>query len=66
MIDIIHKTVKLSHLEKLQIMKNISKQMLQVISIFQQNKANHSFLHPFGLGETDFQKILLTGGLGHE
>ena len=66
LIDIIHKTVKPSHLEKLQIMKNISKQMLQVISIFQQNKANHSFLHPFRLGEKDFQNILLTGGLGHE
>ena len=63
LIDIIHKTVKPSHLEKLQIMKNI-RQMLQVISIFQQNKANHSFLHPFRLGEKYFQKFLLTGGTG--
>ena len=34
LIDIIHKTVKPSHLEKLQIMKNINKLMSQVIFIF--------------------------------
>ena len=34
LIDIIYKTVKLSHLEKLQIMQNINKLMFQVIFIF--------------------------------
>ena len=34
LIDIIHKTVKLSHLEKLQIIQNINKPMFQVIFIF--------------------------------
>ena len=34
LIDIIHKTVKPSHLEKLQITQNINKLMLQVIFIF--------------------------------
>ena len=34
LIDIIHKTVKLSHLEKLQIIQNINKLMFQVIFIF--------------------------------
>ena len=32
------------------------------------DKANHNFIHPFCLGGTDFQKILLgglIGGLGH-
>ena len=33
LIDIIHKTVKPSHLEKLQIIQNIYKPMLQVILI---------------------------------
>ena len=46
--------------------------MFQLIFIFSDlilDKANHSFLHPFHLGETDFQKILpgvLSRGLGHE
>ena len=43
MIHSIHKTVKPSYLEKLQIIQNINK-------LF--------FLYPFRLGETDFQKIL--------
>ena len=34
LIDIIHKTVKPSHLEKLQIKKNINRLMFQVIFIF--------------------------------
>ena len=34
MIDIIYKTVKPSHLEKLQIIKNINNLMFQVIFIF--------------------------------
>ena len=34
LINIIHKTVKPSHLEKLQIIQNISKLMFQVIFIF--------------------------------
>ena len=60
LIDIIHKTVNPSHLEKLQIIQNVNKLILlkQIIvsSI------------PFVLGETNFQKILpgvLIGGLGH-
>ena len=51
-IDIIDKTVKPSHLEKLCIMQNINKLMYQVILYFlililDFDKANHSFLHPF-------------------
>ena len=72
MIDIIYKTVKLSHLEKLQIIQNINKLMFQVIFIFSDRilikKIIVSFTH-FVFGETDFQKILpgvLSGGLGHE
>ena len=34
MIDIIYKTVKLSHLKKLQIMQNMKNLMFQVIFIF--------------------------------
>ena len=34
LIAIIHKTVKLSHLEKLQIIQNINKLMFQVIFMF--------------------------------
>ena len=34
LIDIIYKTVKPSHLEKLQIMQNVNKLMLQVIYMF--------------------------------
>ena len=55
----IHKTVKPSHLEKLQIIKNISKLLLQVIFIFSDwilIKRIIVFSTPFILGETDFQK----------
>ena len=71
-IDIIYKTVKPSHLEKLQIIQNVNKLMFQVIFIFsdwiliEQIIASST---PSVLGETDFQKILpgvLSGGLGHE
>ena len=34
MIDIIYKTVKPSHLKKLQVIQNMKNQMLQVIFIF--------------------------------
>ena len=72
LIDIIYKTVKPSHLEKLQIIQNVNKLMFQVIFIFsdwiliEQIIASST---PSVLGETDFQKILpgvLSGGLGHE
>ena len=61
LIDIIHKTVKPSHLEKLQIIQNINKLILTKQIIVSST--------PFVLGETDFQKILpgiLSEGLGHE
>ena len=61
MIDIIHKTVKLSYLEKLRIIQNINKLILikQIIVSFT----------PFVLRETDFHEILpgvLSGGPGHD
>ena len=61
LIDIIHKTVKPSHLEKLQITQNIDKLILikQILV----------FSSPFVLRETDFQKLLpgvLSGGMGFE
>ena len=72
LIDIIHKTVKSSQLEKLQIIQNIIKLMFQVIFTFcdwilikQIIVSSTSFV----LGETDSQKILpgvLSGGLGHD
>ena len=52
LIDIIHKTVKPSHLEKLQIIQNINKLMFQVIFIF----SDWSFLQPFCLGGNIFSK----------
>ena len=70
LIDTIYKTVKPSHLEKLQIMQNVNKLMFQVIFIFsdwiwiEQIIASST---SSVLGETDFQKILpgvLSGGLG--
>ena len=67
--DIIHKTVKPSHLEKLQ---NINKIMFQVIFIFSDWISIKQIIvssTPFVLGEKDFQKILpgvLSWGLGHE
>ena len=60
LIDIIHKTVKPSHSEKLQIIQNINRLILIKQMIVSST--------PFVLGETDFQKILpgvLSGGLGH-
>ena len=72
LIDIIHKTVKQSHLEKLQIMQNINKLMLQVIFIFSDWILIKQIIvssTPFVMGEIDFQKILpgvLSEGLGHE
>ena len=60
MIDIIHKTVKPSHLEELQIIQNVNKLILIKQVIVSST--------PFVLGKTDFQKILpevLSGGLGH-
>ena len=72
LIDIIHKTVKPSHLEKLQIIQNINKLMFQVNFIFSDWILIKQIIvssTPFVLGETDFQNILpgvLSGGLGHE
>ena len=72
LIDIIHKTVKPSHLEKIQIIQNINKVMFQVIFIFSDWILIKQIIvssTPFVLGETDFQNIasgVLSGGLGHE
>ena len=72
LIDIIHKTVKSSHLEKSQIIQNKIKLMFQAIFIISNwiliKKMIVSSTH-FVLGEADFQKILpgfLSGGLGYE
>ena len=72
LIDIIYKTVKPSHFEKLQIIQNANKVMFQVIFIF----SGWIFIEeiiassiPFASEKTDFQKILsgvLSGGVGHE
>ena len=59
LIDIIYKTVKPSHLEKLKIIRNVDKPMFQTIVIFfwlNFDRANHSFLHPFCLGANRFLK----------
>ena len=70
--DIIHKIVKASHLEKIQIIQNIYKLMFQFVFMFsdwiliKQIKVSST---PFVLGETDFQKSLsggLSGEFGHE
>ena len=61
LIDIIHKTVKQSHLEKLQIIQIINKLMFQVIFMFSDwilIKQIIVFSSPFALWEKDFQKIL--------
>ena len=72
LIDIIHKTVKPSHLEKLQIIQNGNKLMFQFIFIFsewmliKQIKVTSTC---FVLGKTDFQNILpgvSRDELGHE
>ena len=72
LIDIIHKTVKPSHLENIQIIQNINKLMFQVIFVFFDRifikKIIVSSTH-FVLKKTDFKKVLprvLSGGLGHE
>ena len=80
MIDIIYKTVKPSHLEKLKIIQNIDNLTLNQLPnvnlshlhIFwlSFDKAVYGFLHPFLLlKETDFQNILaevLSREVGHE
>ena len=72
LIDIIYKTVKPSHLEKLQIIQNVNKLMFQVIFIFSDWILTDQIIAsstPSVLRETDSQKILpgvLSGGLGHE
>ena len=64
----IYKTVKPSHLEKLQIIQNVNKLMFQVIFIFSDwilREHIIAFSTPSDLGETDFEKILpglLSGG----
>ena len=52
LIDIIHKTIKPSHLEKLQTIQNINK----LISIKQTIFPPQSFLHPFHLKVNRFSK----------
>ena len=61
LIDIIHKTVKPAHLEKLQIIENIKKLMFHAIFIF----SDWIFIKQIVvsstlsvLGETDFQKFV--------
>ena len=72
LIDIIHKAIKPSYLEKLQIIQNINKLMFQVIFIFSDWILIKQIIvssNIFVLGETDFQKylpVVLSGGLGHE
>ena len=66
LIDIIYKTVKPSHLEKLQIIQNVNKLMFQVIFIFSDWILIEQIIAstPYILGESDFLEIL--PGLGHE
>ena len=72
LIDIIYKTVKPSHLEKLQIIQNVNKLMFQVIFIYSDWILIEKIMassNCFVLGETDFQKIVpgvLSWGLGYE
>ena len=72
LIDIIYKTVKPSHLAKLQIIQNVNKIMFQVIFIFSDWMLIEQIMassNRFVLGETDFQKIIpgvLSWGLGYE
>ena len=61
-IDVIHKIVKSSHLEKFQIKQNINKLMFKVIFIFSDRiliKEIIVFSTPFVSGETDFQNFYL-------
>ena len=59
--DIIHKLVKPSHLEKLQMMQNRNKLMFYVIFTFSDRLLikQHSFFHPFCFGgrEQIFKKF---------
>ena len=71
--DIIYKTVKPSHLEKLEIIRSINNLMFQVIFIFSAwiliKQIKVFSTHFCCWGETDFQKILvgvLSGERGHE
>ena len=72
LIDNIHKTVKPSHFEKLQLIQSINKVMFQVIFILSDWVLIKQIIvcsTPFALGETDFKENLagvLSGGLGHE
>ena len=72
LIDIIHKTVKPSHLEKLEIIQNILQPMFQVIFIFSDWILVGQIIvssTTFVLGKTHVQKILpgvLNGWLEHE
>ena len=62
LIDIIHKTIKPSYLEKLQIIQNIYNLMFQVVFIFSDWILIKQIIvssAPFVLGETNFLKILL-------
>ena len=72
LIDIIYKTVKPSHLKKLQIVQNINELMFQAILIFSDWILIKQIIVSstlFVVGETDFQKILpevLIDELSHE
>ena len=61
LVNIIYKTVNPSHLEELEIIRNVNKLMFQVIFIFSDWILTDQII--------DFQKILpgvVSGGLGHE
>ena len=61
MIDIIYKTVKLSHLKKLQIIQNMKPNVSSHLHIFwlNFNKTNYSFLHLFLLfGKQIFERMV--------
>ena len=71
LIDIIHKTVKPSHLQKLQTIQNINKLMLQSFKFSDWILIKQIIVSstPFVSRETNLQKILpevLSGGLGHD
>ena len=71
LIDIIYKTVKPLHLEKLQIMQNLNRRMFQVIFIFSDrililwSKLQLSPPLP-SWGKQIFLPGVLSGGVGHE
>ena len=61
LIDILHETVKSSHLEKLKMVQNINKLMFQAILIFFDWILIKQIIvssTPFVLAQTDFQKLL--------